>query len=267
MDVNSSGYYKWRARGGLKNRYESDRELLAGLLLAAHHKHKSYGYHRLASIVRKETGWLFSDNLAHKCCKWNEIRSKARHYKSGRTGEEHVLYPNLVRGNWKAERPLELVASDMTMVRHRGKKYEWTYMIDVYNNEILTHHLTDTPGDRSPYFRCLHDLVSVTKEETAPVMLHTDQGTVYSSRAFAKAHEHCNILRSMSRAGTPTDNPVIESVNGWIKEELRLDFPPSEMESVGAYLDKYVKYFNEERPAYKLKYQSPIQFRTERGFG
>ncbi|MGD9761603.1 MAG: hypothetical protein AB7U52_04130 [Candidatus Izemoplasmatales bacterium] len=28
----------------------------------------------------------------------------------------------------------------------------------------------------------------------------------------------------MSRAGTPTDNPVDESLNGWIKEELFLDF-------------------------------------------
>ncbi len=28
----------------------------------------------------------------------------------------------------------------------------------------------------------------------------------------------------MSRAGKPTDNPVNESLNGWIKEELFLDF-------------------------------------------
>jgi putative transposase len=267
MQVNPSGYYKWRAKRGLKNHYEQDRELLSGFLIAAHQKHKSYGYHRLATVVRKETGWLFSDNLAHKCCKWNRIRSKAKHYKYRNTGGEHVLYPNLVRNNWKVSRPMELVSSDMTMLRFKGKKYEWTYMIDVYNNEILTHHSTDNPGNRSPYFECLRDLVSGIKEQTAPIILHTDQGAVYSSRAFAKAHEHCNIIRSMSRVGTPTDNPVIEAINGWIKEELRLDFPTSESENIHEYLNKYVKYFNEERPAYKLKYQSPIQYRTERGFG
>ena len=32
------------------------------------------------------------------------------------------------------------------------------------------------------------------------------------------------IERSMSRVGTPTDNPIIESINGWIKEELKHDF-------------------------------------------
>lgn len=28
----------------------------------------------------------------------------------------------------------------------------------------------------------------------------------------------------MSRAGKPTDNPVNEALNGWIKEELIIDF-------------------------------------------
>ena len=66
MNVNRSGYYKWAARKGTKNRYEKDREVLTELLAEAHKKHRSYGYHRLAQMVRNETGWIFSDNLAHK---------------------------------------------------------------------------------------------------------------------------------------------------------------------------------------------------------
>ena len=62
------------------------------------------------------------------------------------------------------------------------------------------------------------------EEQTPQVVLHTDQGSVYFSQAFRQAHEHYNILRSMSRVGTPTDNAIIEAMNGWIKEELFLDF-------------------------------------------
>ena len=29
-----------------------------------------------------------------------------------------------------------------------------------------------------------------------------------------------NITRSMSRAGTPTDNAAMEAINGWVKAEL-----------------------------------------------
>ncbi len=34
----------------------------------------------------------------------------------------------------------------------------------------------------------------------------------------------------MSRAGKPTDNPVNEALNGWIKEELVIDFKIEECE-------------------------------------
>lgn len=72
-------------------------------------KHPSYGYHRLAREVFDQTGWVFSDNLAHKCCKAAGIRSKAR--KGYVTpGEESEIFPNEVRGRWNASKPVETVS-------------------------------------------------------------------------------------------------------------------------------------------------------------
>ena len=36
----------------------------------------------------------------------------------------------------------------------------------------------------------------------------------------------------MSRAGTPTDNAVMESINGWIKTEIFADFHLASEETV-----------------------------------
>jgi len=267
MCVNRSGYYKWKSRQGSKNRYEKYRELITGLVLETYQKHKSYGYHRLATVIRRETGWTFSDNLVHKCCKLAGIKSKARHYNYRRTGEEHIIYPNRIAGKWNASKPLEIVVSDMTNIKYRGKNYEWTYLLDTYNNEIMAHHLSEKQGDRKPYFHCLNDLIKKIKEQKTPTVLHTDQGTIYSSKAFEEAHKDYNIVRSMSRVGTPTDNPIIESINGWIKEEMRIDFQYWKTENLFDFVNQYVKYYNTERPAYALDYQSPVQYRTERGFG
>ncbi|MFV3056362.1 IS3 family transposase [Clostridium botulinum] len=214
MDVNRSGYYKWKSRQGLKNQYKKKRDILTALLKEIHNKHKSYGYHRLAALARKKIDWTFSDNLVHKCCKYADIKSKSRHYKYRKTGEEHIIYPNRVNGKWNASKPLEIMSSDMTCIKYNGHNYEWTYLLDTYNNEIISHHLTAKAGDRRSYFSCLDDLKKKIEGQTTPVVLHTDQGAVYSSRAFAKAHDNCNIIRSMSRVGTPTDNPIIESING-----------------------------------------------------
>ena len=75
-----------------------------------------------------------------------------------------------------------------------------------------------------------------------------------------------NIKRSMSRSGTPTDNPIIESLNGWIKEKMKIDFNLKATEGIPSFIKNYVHYFNNERLSYKLNYKTPVQCRIEQGF-
>ena len=117
--------------------------------------------HALAKCIREETGWVFSDNLAHKCCKIAGIKSKAKHYRYRKPGNESVFYPNIVRGSWTANAPLRVVVSDMTCIRNKGKLYEWTLFVDTFNNEIIAHSLSGRRGDSKPYFACLERLCSM----------------------------------------------------------------------------------------------------------
>lgn len=268
MLVNRSGYYKWKNRKGTLNRYEQNRIDLTRLLKEKHQKHKTYGYHNLSQVIRNETGWIFSDNLAHKCCKEAGIRSTARKTYHYNKGKESVKFPNKVCGNWNASRPMEIVVSDMTVLKTKNQgRVEWTYILDTYNNEIIASSLAKREGDVKPYFNCLNTLVEKSKEQTSPITLHTDQGSVYSSKAFFQAHSHCtNIHRSMSRVGTPTDNPIIEAINGWIKEELYKDFNLYRCDDIETLITEYVEYYNTERPSTKCGRKSPVQFRTEQGF-
>ena len=151
MGINKSGYYKWRSRLGKLNRYEQDRQLLTELLTEQHRKHPSHGYHMLAEDVFQETGWVFSHNLAHKCCKEARIRSKARRYRYKKPGEEHIRFANEVKGNWNAVKPVQIVVSDMTVFKNKGKNWEWTLLVDTFNNEILAHQATPVTGSNKPY--------------------------------------------------------------------------------------------------------------------
>ena len=91
------------------------------------------------------------------------------------------------------------------------------------------------------------------------MILHSDQGSVYASKAFNDLLP-MYVTRSMSRAGTPTDNSAMESINGWIKEELFMDFHVTGQRPIH---DDYIRFFNEERPAYSLSYLTPKQFREK----
>ena len=266
--MNRSGYYKWLSRKGTENNYVINRRTLTQLLQEAHMKHKTWGYHRLARHIRKETGWKFSDNFAHKCCKQAGIRAVVRKHRPYVKGKESIYYPNLLQGEPKAQEPMQVVVSDMTILKTNKGYYEWTLVIDTFNNEIIAHAVSSVRGDNKPYYKCLRKLIQlhIKKGVATPTVLHTDQGAVYSSRAFSQAHYNYNIIRSMSRAATPTDNPIIEALNGWMKEELYIDFNLKESKNIEKTLNEYVHYYNTERMAYALDYKSPIQYKTEQGF-
>ena len=70
----------------------------------------------------------------------------------------------------------------------------------------------------------------------------------------------------MSREGTPTDNSIIEALNGLIKEELYFDFWLASADDVPNLLNEYVYYFNHVRCAATLGYKSPIQYKSELSF-
>ena len=137
MNVSRSGFYKWLKNKDILNNYELNRKDLGELIKDIHNRKPSYGYHRINAIVKRETGWVVSDNLIHKVCKILEIKSKAKHYKYKKPGEESIKYPNLIKDNWNTTKPFEKIVSDSTKIWFKKKAYDWTFYLDVYNNEIF----------------------------------------------------------------------------------------------------------------------------------
>ena len=123
LNVSRSGYYKWLKNKNILNNYEINRRDLGELIKDIHKRKPSYGYHRINKIIRDETGWYVSANLVHKVCKILNIKSKAKHYKYKRPGEESIKYSNVINGNWNTSRPFEKVVSDTTTFYFKKKKF------------------------------------------------------------------------------------------------------------------------------------------------
>ena len=47
----------------------------------------------------------------------------------------------------------------------------------------------------------------------------------------------------MLAPGRPTENGAMESINGWVKEELLRDFMIDELDTFEKILEKYIYYF------------------------
>lgn len=138
MNISRSGFYKWLKNKDILNQYEINRRDLETLIRNIHKRKPSYGYHRINYLIRKETGWVVSDNLVHKVCKILKIRSKAKHYSTyKKPGEESIKYPNLINNNWNTTRPLEKITSDTTMIWFKSQRYDWTYYVDAFDDSII----------------------------------------------------------------------------------------------------------------------------------
>ena len=227
-----------------------------------HLKYPSHGYRWLNAKVRLDTGLILSDPYAHKCCKTAEIKSGVRHYKYKKPGEPYKVFPNLLMSEMNIDAPLQCIVSDMTAFRVKGIYYELTLYMDLWNNEIISHSLSAKRGDRMTYISGLEDLLAI--KELHPeykTVLHSDQGSVYASKNFNELLPMYNVIHSMSRAGTPTDNAAMEAINGWIKAELFTDFHVTGNETIDQEVDDYILFFNEQRPAYSLNYLTPVQYR------
>ena len=94
------------------------------------------------------------------------------------------------------------------------------------------------------YISGLKGLLEVKKEfPDMQMVLHSDQGSVYASKEFNELLPMYNVIRSMSRAGTPTDNAAMEAINGWIKAELFMDFHVTGDDNVEKEVDDYIVFF------------------------
>lgn len=263
MGVSRAGFYKWKNR--IPSRRDVNREKMIELVKAIHENHRTHGYRWTAAYIRINEHMNISDNYAYKCFRFLGIKSETKHrvhYKPRRVKDK---FPNLIYSTWETvDRPRQVIVSDMTAFKIWYMYMEVTFYFDVFTKEILTYKVAERRGAREQYIDGLHDVVSMLKGTSEPVVLHTDQGSVYASMAYNELIKETNVIRSMSRAGKPTDNPVNEALNGWIKEELTIDFGIErcrEKRDFREAMESYVKFYNERRPCFAIGYDTPSNYR------
>ena len=228
-----------------------------------HYHHPMMGYRQIRDKLCLEFGWSISDPTVWKSMKRLGICGYTRRRKAGVTGTnmEHVRYPNILNRNFKADRPLEKIVTDVTYIKHNGKWFYLAGYLELFNNKIVEWELGDTFDNllvMKPAERLLKKMST-----NHQVLLHSDQGVQYSSAGYCNLLREYNAIQSMSRAGNPRDNAVMESFWGRFKDTLRKHFRYREHDDLRLTIEQAIRYFNCKRPVRKLNGKPPVLFRTE----
>lgn len=89
--------------------------------------------------------------------------------------------------------------------------------MDLYNNEIVAYRLYD--HQQTPLVIDTLKAALEARGNPKGVIIHSDQGSVYTSYAYQHLVKEMNLVSSMSRRGNCWDNAVIESFHSNIKSE------------------------------------------------
>lgn len=213
------------------------------------------------TIALHSLGYTINHKIVYRIMKEENLQCKIRmkKYKSYR-GEVGKVAPNHLNREFTSEKAYEKLSTDITEFRVNGKKLYGSAVIDMYNGEILSFDLSQSPN-LSQIKRTLAQLSQVLPENSKP-MIHSDQGWQYRHEQYVKTLESHHWTQSMSRKGNCYDNSIIENFFGILKSEFyeREEFTSRREfeEKLYAYLD----YYNHKRIKLKLK-ASPVDYRLK----
>ena len=252
-----SSFYYHQKRTQTKDKYQEIKELIKTI----YNKHKGrFGYRRI-TLILKQKGIVINHKTVLRLMKTLGLKSviRIKKYKSYK-GEQGKIAPNILQRNFKATRPNEKWATDVTEFNVSGNKLYLSPIIDLFNGEIISYELSERPN--------FAQIVTMLKKSfkklpnTTDLILHSDQGWQYQMKQYQTILKEKGIKQSMSRKGNCLDNAIIENFFGILKSELFYLKKYKSINELKNEIKEYIDYYNNERIKLNLKGMSPIQYRA-----
>lgn len=199
--------------------------------------------------------------LMHKFGLLSErIKRKPQYYYDLAIKKENNL-KNLIQNNYETKHSLEKLCTDITYIPFgtNNKKLFVSAVMDLHNREIISYNISKV-ADVNFVLDILKDIPKLKK----PCVIHSDRGSVYTSKKYQTYLKNNNLIASYSAIGTPTDNACMESFWGNMKRET---IHYEKMQNLNEFqvkeiINNYIKYYNAYRKIKVLNYLSPLEYKN-----
>lgn len=252
-----STFYYYSKKAGQPDKYERVKNLISRI----YHDHKGrYGYRRI-TLQLKRYGMAINHKAVLRLMEEMKLRSliRVKKYRSYR-GDIGKIAPNILNRDFKADRPYQKWATDVTEFKVKGRKLYLSPIIDLFNQEIISYEITDRPVFKGVMDMLKKSLPLVKGAEQ--LVLHSDQGWQYQMQKYQQSLRENGISQSMSRKGNCLDNAVMENFFGTIKSELFYMNEYESTEKLKNDIKDYISYYNEKRIKLNLNGMSPTEYRA-----
>jgi putative transposase len=259
LKVSRSWFYKWKG-GALPPRAVRRQKLEAEVRRLFDLHEGKYGSPRITADLR-DAGWRVSENTVAVLMAEQHLaaRHKRRRKSTTRPGKGKWRAPELVRRDFPATRINRKWYGDGTEIPTDEGKLHLASVLDMGSRRLLGFALREH-HDAQLAYGALAMAVTVRGGQVPGVILHTDQGSEYTARAFRQACERLSVCQSMGRPGSALDNAVIESWHSTLEFELRRLQHFTTRAAARAGVAAWIEDYNTVRRHSALRMMSPVQY-------
>ncbi len=258
FSISRSAYYAWLQR---QNDVDPDTERIERIRKAYLASRRTYGYRRIHLWLEQEQRIVINPKAVLRIMQKIGMRSIARRRKAAQplvSRERNYWYPNLLQRDFRASRPNQKWVTDVTYIR---TAQGWAYLAaikDLFDGFIVAHCFT-TRNSLGLVTRLLEQ--AKERERVGEgLILHSDQGSQFSSPKYRLLTQELGVIPSMSRRGNCWDNAPMESFFGSLKEEEVRHWQTPSFRQAQMRIDDYIHFYNYERIQLRTR-RTPFQLR------
>ncbi|ECH9053918.1 IS3 family transposase [Enterobacter cloacae complex sp.6701062] len=261
LDVHPSGFYSWLQQPH-SQRHQVDLRLTGQIKQFWLESGCVYGYRKIHLDLR-DSGQQCGVNRVWRLMKRVGIKAQVG-YRSprARKGEASIVSPNRLQRQFNPDAPDERWVTDITYIRtHEG----WLYLavvVDLFSRKIIGWSMQS----RMTKDIVLNALLMAVwrRNPQKQVLVHSDQGSQYTShewQSFLKSH---GLEGSMSRRGNCHDNAVAESFFQLLKRErIKKKIYGTREEARSDIFDYIEMFYNSRRRHGSSDQMSPTEYENQ----
>ena len=257
LGVSRSGYRSFLNRK-ISASAQRKKALKEKILTIYDNSKQNYGAPKITKVLRN-SGETIAERTVGKYMR--EMGIKAQWIKPWTTTTRDSDFSNelhnVLNEHFNPERPNAVWCTDITYIWTQDGFVYLNCVMDLFARKIIAWTLADTM-DVSTVIETINK-AKARRNTDLPLIIHSDRGSQYVSKAWREATE--SMQRSYSHSGYPYDNACIESFHSLIKREWLNRFNIKNYRHAYRLVFEYIEtFYNTVRIHSHCNYMSPDEF-------
>lgn len=267
LPIAPATYYEHRARrrdpARRPKRFVRDAELRPKIRRVWDESHDgTYGVEKVWRQLRRE-GVAVARCTVERLMREMSLRGvvRGRAFTLTTEADDAARPADLVKRNFKAERPNQIWVADLTYVATWTGFAYVAFVIDVFSRRIVGWRVSRSL--RSDIALDALEQAIHARPDADGVIHHSDRGVQYTAIRYTERLAEVGAARSVGSVGDSYDNALAETINGLYKAEVIYRKGPwRSVEAVELATLTWVDWFNNRRLLGPLGYMPPAEFES-----